>query len=486
MSSMTAYDVIGEVRESLVIESLAWLDTTAPLVFVSKKESPLLRFMHSGWGVAVICAVVSLSVLGGIIWAGQRDPVTPTPPADTTQTEAVEDATRTETELQTQVVTEAETVPSEPADVWDGSVATSFGSGKGTVAEPYLITSAAELAYLAQSVNEGRSYKNSYLFLTSNIDLNHLEFTPIGTLSKPFSGVFDGQGHTISGLSVTTVTAEKDAEYISYSVAGLFGHVKNGMLTNIHLNAPKINLQSPVPGQVAAGLLCGHYTVYAPASDALGSGYKNPCEISRCLVTGGEINIAEAVGVYTGGILGFLSPDGRPRPVTLSQLESHVTINIAKATYSHAGGIAGCLHSPNYLPNTTLLELRDFCCYADIASTVSTPQYVGAIGVLVSNSAQTKIVVKNGHSELRFAGDIQAPEGYNDNDKTRAYVIANASSNYVFENLSGSLTAENRVSNQARWSESVSDILPAFPNEGTLDEYVWDLSDPQKPALIFP
>ena len=64
-----------------------------------RRESALSRFFSSGWGVAMICAVVSLSVLGGIVWAGQR-PVAG--PQDTTAESETEIVTESETESETE------------------------------------------------------------------------------------------------------------------------------------------------------------------------------------------------------------------------------------------------------------------------------------------------------------------------------------------------------------------------------------------------
>ena len=43
------------------------------------------------------------------------------------------------------------------ANVWDGSVATSFAAGEGTVASPYQISNGAELAFFAQKVSAGET-----------------------------------------------------------------------------------------------------------------------------------------------------------------------------------------------------------------------------------------------------------------------------------------------------------------------------------------
>ena len=56
------------------------------------------------------------------------------------------------------------------ASVWDGSVATAFTAGKGTVAEPYQISNGAELALFAQKVTGGDTTLSAVL--TDDIYLN--------------------------------------------------------------------------------------------------------------------------------------------------------------------------------------------------------------------------------------------------------------------------------------------------------------------------
>lgn len=118
-------------------------------------------------------------------------------------------------------------------DYWNGLVATRFAGGNGTKDHPYLIKWGSQLAYLAELVNkgdkneDGLEYSKAYYSLISDIQLNDLdkvadwktknttttkedlqEWTAIGISNdKPFAGVFDGDGHTISGLwTVSTDT----------------------------------------------------------------------------------------------------------------------------------------------------------------------------------------------------------------------------------------------------------------------------------------
>ena len=97
--------------------------------------------------------------------------------------------------------------PALPASIWDGSVASSFASGNGSGDDPYRIESADQLAYLAAQVNSGEEYTDKYFVLKCDIDLNNIEWTPIGSGNIDryyFEGHFDGCGATISNLKLTS------------------------------------------------------------------------------------------------------------------------------------------------------------------------------------------------------------------------------------------------------------------------------------------
>lgn len=111
--------------------------------------------------------------------------------------------------------------------------------GAGTYADPYLITSAAELAGLAYMVNNGLGenevdvpaftgiptkgyYSNKYFKQTCDIDLSDYYWNMIGSGIPPyraFSGSYDGNGNTISGLFINYAANGKGW------MGGLFGLV---------------------------------------------------------------------------------------------------------------------------------------------------------------------------------------------------------------------------------------------------------------------
>lgn len=113
---------------------------------------------------------------------------------------------------------------------WTDEVASSFAGGDGTEQNPYLISNASELAYLAQLVNsQSAAPEYKYYKLTDNINLGYSEWIPIGlggNENQYFCGQFDGNGYTISDLYIT-----KESE----GYAGLFGFTKNSEISNLTL-----------------------------------------------------------------------------------------------------------------------------------------------------------------------------------------------------------------------------------------------------------
>lgn len=108
------------------------------------------------------------------------------------------------------------------ASVWDGQSSLEFSDGTGSASDPYIIKSASELAYFSKC-SYNLDFENKHIRLESNIDLNGLEWTPIGH-NKSFRGIFDGNGYTISSFIITQ----------HYSGNGLFGYV-SGTIKNLRV-----------------------------------------------------------------------------------------------------------------------------------------------------------------------------------------------------------------------------------------------------------
>ena len=109
------------------------------------------------------------------------------------------------------------------AAVWDGTAATAFAAGSGTLADPYIIMNAEQFAYMRDCVNnDNANYGAAHYVLGADITLNEnvlddeynlnagtfKDFGSIGSSdNNPFKGSFDGAGHTISGYKAGSGTA---------------------------------------------------------------------------------------------------------------------------------------------------------------------------------------------------------------------------------------------------------------------------------------
>ena len=146
------------------------------------------------------------------------------------------------------------------ANVWNGGVATAFGGGTGTDADPYLIRNADQLAYLNVliSADNGDYNTASYKLLSDidfggavNVQQNGNIWYPIGywhqgdgvnaageetwyTYGGAFMGTFDGNGHKIANIHQNTWSLNGNYDYGYWDEAmGLFGYVYNGTVKNL-------------------------------------------------------------------------------------------------------------------------------------------------------------------------------------------------------------------------------------------------------------
>ena len=139
----------------------------------------------------------------------------------------------------------------------------------------YTVTSADGLMNVAELVNGGKTDIN--ITLDKDIDLTGKEWTPIGTgYSNKYTGTFDGGGHTIKGLTVTT----NDQFVGLFGSIGYAGTVKNVMMEDVQITS---NRSSGFAGGVA--------------------GYSDGT-IENCSVSGsvsGTVYVGGVVGVQIGG-----------------------------------------------------------------------------------------------------------------------------------------------------------------------------------------
>ena len=226
------------------------------------------------------------------------------------------------------------TAPKDTTKYW-GDAGTNVDinwAGSGTEKDPYLITSAAELAGLSYRVyndnvkNESEKavsgsnnfyYKGMYFKQTCNLDLSDYWWQPIGVsedrsgsyIYRYFSGNYNGDGHIISGLYT--------------QIGGLFGYIYGDSLNKASITGLGIvegNLQGSSCGGIAG---IAKYAI-----------------LSNCY---NAANISGGSGVAMGGIAGTL--DG----TTINNCYNLGNISVGSG--SCAGGICGGCFSTSLITN---------------------------------------------------------------------------------------------------------------------------------------
>ena len=233
-----------------------------------------------------------------------------------------------------------------PLSVWDGVSATALEQlDKDDAARTVSVGSAADFAGVAAAINAGE-LKGYTITLQTNIDLNGKAWTPIsgGTRDggsyegeNAFEGVFDGNGNTISGLTITTAAGADDA-------VGLFGVVDGGTVKNLQLTDVNIDVPGSELAGAAVGLLVGGGTVDSvTVSGRVKATRGNGGIVGRVLKEGTVVNCTNhaeisGTGANVGGIVGaaYYTAEGREM-----RIENCVNTGAVTSTQGGVGGIVG-------------------------------------------------------------------------------------------------------------------------------------------------
>ena len=238
-------------------------------------------------------------------------------------------------------------------DVWDGS-AEQWTQGSGTEADPYLIETAENLAWIAEMVNSGvTTYAGVYFKLTSNLNMNNIAWVPIGnSTTQLFCGQFDGNNKSISTIKITG----------SYTHEGLFGITGNGFRCR--------NLGVTTTAS-STGIYCGGIVGYINGSNTV---------VENCYHTGSVSSTSTSTGSFSGGIVGYIN----------------ATTNIANCyntgTVSSCYASGGIVSYINATTNITNCYNTGTVSSSSSSSSPSIASYSGGIVANIStNSTNTNI-----------------------------------------------------------------------------------------------
>ena len=190
-----------------------------------------------------------------------------------------------------------------------------FGGGDGLSLETaFIISSKNQMEKLAESVNAGTSYSGSYFRIDCDIDMEGMEWTPIGYCVGPlekrqFGGILDGGGHTISNFEIGNQGNRS---------VGLFGYIMYAVIQNLYVRDFRIR-----SGAVAGGLV----------------GQSETSTIASCY-SEGKI---ESESMNAGGIVGIACNSRVENSV------SSILMNVQQGTT--AGGLCGLAYNNSRFTN---------------------------------------------------------------------------------------------------------------------------------------
>lgn len=222
----------------------------------------------------------------------------------------------------------------ETVDTWDGT-AVAFTKGSGTEEDPWLIENAEQLAYLAQQVNNGTDYRWKHFRLVSDLDLSVKEWTPIGTEGNLFWGGFDGDGHTITGMTITG----KENSYV-----GLFGECRNFTAASSYIKSVTVK-GANISGKSFVGAIAGAGANISDCYSIENTIYASRCVGGVCGSLIGKIsgcyNSSSVSGISTaGGIMGSASYEGNVGNGVVQYCYNIGTVTVSEQD-SSVGGITG-------------------------------------------------------------------------------------------------------------------------------------------------
>lgn len=159
------------------------------------------------------------------------------------------------------------------------------------------ITTAEDLVAFAKDVNEnGNNYAGKTVMLMNDIDLNNVAWTPIGqtggySAKTYFQGTFDGNGKTISNLTIGESSWEKGSNDGKHFATGFFGFIDMSSTTIKNVTFDNANVEGHHWVGVVAGYMTGTIKNVVVKNSTVTSTYKT----------------SEADGDKAGGIVGYLN-----------------------------------------------------------------------------------------------------------------------------------------------------------------------------------
>lgn len=327
----------------------------------------------------------------------------------------------------------------------------------------YEIDSLEKLKLFRDAVNAGNNFRGETVRLTQSVDLQDEEWTPIGRSGAVFAGTFDGDGNTISNLTITkelSNTADNNG-------IGFFGYT-NAPAKIVNLNIENVD----ITGSLYVGAIVGYGFTGAEISNCHvsgdveiegwwyiggigGNGYVS--KVDGCTVIGNEGSYIKAIdGSYVGGIWGYRGEGS----MAISDAQ---VVNIDISGVDRVGGICGIAHYGNTIEDCEIL-----------LSSITTSNNIGNTGVIaganLGNADNLAILINNKADEATMGSvtiegsPVKNPPllGANDNagNPGKAAIVGNVTLDENGKITGGTVTV---VGSQSA-SVNVNEELPMADN----------------------
>ncbi|MBB6489313.1 YDG domain-containing protein [Rhizobium lusitanum] len=299
--------------------------------------------------------------------------------------------------------------------ITDGTSFLRVTGGDGTSATPYTVAD----VYGLQGIGSRGANLAANWILANDIDASGTAiwndgagFVPIGDDYTPFRGTFDGNGHTISGVTVSLAERQSDNSHYpgSPTSAGLFGGILGGSISNVGLVGGSISggYAGALAGVSVNTIINGYaigVTVRASAGPAGGLVGINEGTITNSYATGSVSGVNSSVGGLVGS----------------NHSQGSITNSYASGSVSGTGSLGG-LTGDNYGTITTSFWDMD---------TTGQSSACGSCGGIVS---ATGLTTAQARDSSRYAGLDFANTWYQAGDM-RPILRSEAAANGVITNL---------------------------------------------------
>jgi len=346
-------------------------------------------------------------------------------------------------------------------------------TGSGTETDPYQINTAAGLKWFRDKVNNAKTKEETKIcaVLTANIDLKNEEWTPIGignrtenngaTIDFPYSGTFDGNGHTISGLNVNYRNKN----------GGLFCYVMNATIKNL-------TVAGSVTHSSGDGVAYGGIVGCADSSTI--ENCTNRCTVTGNWYAGGIVgwaanttitgcanfgNISISGVNCVGGICGYLSSySGDETSTNFSTIRD--CYNVGSISGIYAGGIAG----RSYNGDNSAYPNRIANCYnmGKVTTTAS-----GCAGEILGAFWSTKDASLDNCYYLDTAGNNAVGQSNAQVTNTKSMTAAEFADGTVLNLLKAGKRDNNADpwADECKYLDAAGKTLPVFNGQGDAHEH---------------